>query len=438
MKIEHRNSILGIILLSIIAYIALGYFIPRTDFFTMLFVYTMLFAGYFYMLSKPIDKQFFKYLLMSAFLFRLLLLFATPTLSDDFYRFFWDGEIIHQGMNPYTHLPSDIAERFASSKNISALYEGMNSKNYFSVYPPMAQFSYYLATFFTEKGLASAIIIYKVLILLAELALVPVMIRLLERLEKPKELIFIYFLNPLIILEFAGNLHGEVFVILGLFISLWLLLEKRYTIAAICFGLTISFKLLPLIFIPVIIRFIGLKNGIRFAFISMIVFILTFIPFIDGTFIHHIGESIGLYFNVFEFNSSLSNLARFISKWITGNSNISVIGKLMGMTCFLLILFFSFKPLKENVETLIKRMSLLLFIYLLFAMSIHPWYITPIVALGVLIPLQYGIIWSFLIFLTYITYTIIPYEQNGYLISFEYLILLIVFIFYRKKGISVI
>ncbi|KAA3660105.1 MAG: hypothetical protein DWQ04_20355, partial [Chloroflexi bacterium] len=39
----------------------------------------------------------------TAVTFRLLLLFTTPTLSDDVYRYLWDGYVANQGVGPYAH-----------------------------------------------------------------------------------------------------------------------------------------------------------------------------------------------------------------------------------------------------------------------------------------------------------------------------------------------
>ena len=47
--------------------------------------------------------------ILAAVVLRLVLLPGTPTLSDDFYRFAWDGRVQLSGINPYEHPPADSA-----------------------------------------------------------------------------------------------------------------------------------------------------------------------------------------------------------------------------------------------------------------------------------------------------------------------------------------
>ncbi len=42
-----------------------------------------------------------------AALFRLSILFAPPNLSDDIYRYVWDGRVQAAGINPYRYIPAD-------------------------------------------------------------------------------------------------------------------------------------------------------------------------------------------------------------------------------------------------------------------------------------------------------------------------------------------
>jgi hypothetical protein len=45
--------------------------------------------------------------LLFAGIFRLSILFAPPYLSDDIYRYVWDGRVQAAGINPYRYVPAD-------------------------------------------------------------------------------------------------------------------------------------------------------------------------------------------------------------------------------------------------------------------------------------------------------------------------------------------
>src|SRR5262245_45130871 len=42
-----------------------------------------------------------------AALFRLSIIFSPPYLSDDIYRYIWDGRVQSAGINPYRYIPAD-------------------------------------------------------------------------------------------------------------------------------------------------------------------------------------------------------------------------------------------------------------------------------------------------------------------------------------------
>ncbi|MDE2964903.1 MAG: hypothetical protein OXU26_13420, partial [Acidobacteriota bacterium] len=52
-------------------------------------------------------------ILLFALAFRLLLLPAPPALSDDVYRYLWEGYLQTEGINPYEHSPhSPVLEEY--------------------------------------------------------------------------------------------------------------------------------------------------------------------------------------------------------------------------------------------------------------------------------------------------------------------------------------
>ena len=44
-----------------------------------------------------------RWLWIAPIVFRALLLLTTPTLSDDVYRYLWDGHLTTEGVNPYAN-----------------------------------------------------------------------------------------------------------------------------------------------------------------------------------------------------------------------------------------------------------------------------------------------------------------------------------------------
>ncbi|HSE38288.1 MAG TPA: hypothetical protein VLG74_13375, partial [Blastocatellia bacterium] len=45
--------------------------------------------------------------LVFAVLFRLSIIFFPPYLSDDIYRYIWDGRVQAAGVNPYRYIPAE-------------------------------------------------------------------------------------------------------------------------------------------------------------------------------------------------------------------------------------------------------------------------------------------------------------------------------------------
>src|SRR5690606_6867099 len=70
-------------------------------------------------------------------LLRLLVFPLAPVLSDDGFRYVWDGLVqVEAGANPYRYVPADPA---LARLHDEPIYPALNSAQYFSVYPPLSQ-----------------------------------------------------------------------------------------------------------------------------------------------------------------------------------------------------------------------------------------------------------------------------------------------------------
>ena len=79
------------------------------------------------------------FIIAVAVAIRLPFLFRPPELSDDIYRYLWDGFQILNGHNPYAASPSNIP-RHAEFYN--GLFAHINHPDLITIYPPAAQLSF--------------------------------------------------------------------------------------------------------------------------------------------------------------------------------------------------------------------------------------------------------------------------------------------------------
>src|ERR1041385_8962260 len=87
--------------------------------------------------------------LVLAGIFRLSILFAPPYLSDDIYRYVWDGRVQAAGINPYHYIPA--APELAHLRD-DAIYPRINRREWaHTIYPPVAQVVFFLTTRISES-----------------------------------------------------------------------------------------------------------------------------------------------------------------------------------------------------------------------------------------------------------------------------------------------
>lgn len=413
---------------------AAGLLIPRELGTTLFFSFFTAFFGYFWLCRGALSPNL---LLSVGIIARLILFMGMPALSDDIYRFLWDGYLLHAGVNPYTQLPETLLHQ--GIPNITPeLFDQLNSKPYYSVYPPFNQFFFWLSTWFGESLLLQTNIL-RAILLLADIGSWYFMKRILSQLNKDPNLAFWYFLNPLAILEITGNIHFEGLVIFFMMAGIYFFTKNQSIKSGWMIGLGIATKLLPLIYIPAIFFKNPKNKGLITATISGVVALVTFIPFFTSGALRGIQSSLGLYFQKFEFNASIYFILREIGFWIKGYNIIGSLGPWLSSISLLGILAISFIGSRRN-WILAQTMLFALTWYLLMTTTVHPWYILPLLAFGVLSGFYYPVIWSLFIFLTYLGYTSQGFELSSHWIILEYAVVFIALAYeisqkYRAKEI---
>jgi len=402
-------------------------------------VYGILFMVYAWIIrdAHPGNVTFW---LATAFLFRIMFLFSIPTLSDDFYRFIWDGRLWNAGYHPFAELPSSYVQHGIAGID-QALFSKLNSPEYFTIYPPVSQFVFLLSVKISPQSILGSVIVMRIIILFVEAGSFFIMLKLLRQFGFPPTNILIYALNPLVIIELTGNLHFEALVIFFVLLTVYLLLTSHWVGSALSLAAAIGAKLVPLIFIPALVGALGVKKSIRFGAVTILFLLVLFFPLLDWQVFQSMSTSLGLYFNKFEFNASLYYLVREYGFWKYGYNIIQTAGWKLGLIAGILILLVSLRRgltwsyfVNENTyPSLIMKWVWSLSIYFLFTTILHPWYITTLLALSIFTTYRFPLIWTGFIFLSYAGYNQNGFQENLWLTSLEYLVVIGYLIFELKS-----
>ncbi|MFN4146202.1 MAG: hypothetical protein ACK4GN_10295, partial [Runella sp.] len=376
-----------------VCYGLIGYELNRSQSSYLLLVFGVLFGLYGWILGQDWNQTQTRYWVGVGLFFRVLFLFSLPTLSDDYFRFVWDGRLLSGGINPYLYLPSQLigmplAEEVQLTK---ALFERLNSPHYYSVYPPINQFFFGVAAWLSGANLLLNVLILRAIILMAEGGTLWVLPKLAAsfKITTPMNSTLIYALNPLVIVELTGNLHFEAVVLCFLLWGVWFLRKNYFYLSALMLSLSIGAKLLPLLFLPFFWRYWGWYKGLIYSSLVGILAVLYFVPFLSETLLYNFWSSLDLYFQKFEFNASVYYLLREVGYWFAGYNIIGTLGPVLSLLTLLFILW-----LTQLRRPLLHKMLFALTIYFLMATTVHPWYITPLVALGALSGYYFPIVWS--------------------------------------------
>ncbi|SHK51436.1 glycosyltransferase 87 family protein [Hymenobacter psychrotolerans] len=421
------------LLLSGAAYIGLAYCTPRAEFGQLAGLFGVAFGLYWLLLQTKLPLRTG---LLAALLLRLLWLPALPALSDDYHRFRWDGLLVAAGVNPYQYRPDELAAvakelRGASAETaarqlapqrqqLETLYPKLNSPHYYSVYPPVCQAVFGLASGLFPASEQCAVLLMRLVLLLAEAATAGLLLALLRRFELPPHRALWYLLNPLVVVELTGNLHFEALVVTFLLLALWLLVRGRWPGAAGGLALAIGTKLLPLLVLPLLLRRLSWRRFLAVSALTGMVVVLLFLPLVSAELARNIGRSLDLYFRSFEFNASLYYLLRAAGYWLTGYNQIARIGPALALTFIVVIGGLLLGEKRPSWVSLPRTLLLLLTAYYLLATVVHPWYLTPLLALSVFTRYRYLLVWSGLAVLSYAAYQTTAYTENPWLLALEY------------------
>ena len=418
----HRVSLL-LALLSFLFYATFAYHLERTDFVKLLTLFAALFILCFKLIQ--FEKWNFRFLLAAGILFRLAFLLAEPNLSQDYFRFIWDGHLVSNLINPYSYTPDTlIAQSGALLPNALELHQGMGelSAKHFSNYPPLNQLFFGLASFLGGTSILSSLLVLRGTVILADIGIFYFGRKLLKKLNRSPHLIFWYFLNPLVIIELTGNLHFEGVMLFFFILAMYLLALQKWQWAAVFLAASISVKLVPLVFLPLFLKHFGFKKSIVFYSICTGTILLLFLPFYTPAFLPNYHKTLSLWFSNFEFNAGIYNvIAQIAVEWDAKPWEfIKSYGQVTPIITILAVFLFTFLRKNQDLNVLLSSMMWVLAIYYFMSTTIHPWYVIFLILLAIFTSYRFALVWSATIVLSYFAYSQPDFRENPWILAIEY------------------
>jgi len=173
--------------------------------------------------------------LVAAVLLRVIFLPGTPSLTDDFYRYQWDGRVQQAGINPYRYAPND--PRLDGVAYVDR--DRVNHPKVRTVYPPLAE-----ATLLGVATAGGGVLALKLLFGAFDL-LTAAAVWWLADAKRRRQATVLYLLCPAVIVQTWGAAHLEIVAGGLVVLAAAALLRGRDWWAGVLLGLAAAFKVTP-------------------------------------------------------------------------------------------------------------------------------------------------------------------------------------------------
>ena len=287
--------------------------------------------------------------------------FWTFPVSNDVYRYIWEGYVQLQGFNPYRLSPGSPDLAHLASGPLQEIWVQINHKDLAAIYPPLT-----LLFFRGLAALAPTPAVFKGGILVFDLALVVILAFMLKWRRLPAQRLLLYAANPLVLVYVAGEAHLDV-VQAGLLMLGIALLERERQPAGFFFcGLAVMAKYLALAVLPFIVT-VRNRRAWPFALLPL----AAFVPFADaGDKLFH---ALLVFGRDMHYNDGLPVIIRFLF----GSHAVAV---------SMLVLLAGWGVIYLTVHDRLRSVYLAFGTLLVLLPTLHPWYLLLIIPFLVFFP----------------------------------------------------
>lgn len=344
---------------------------------------------------------------LAAF-FRLMFVWRPLELSDDLYRYVFDGAMIISGRSPYGVTPKSITFPNPELARVTAL---INHPDIPTIYPPAAQ------GVFAMGALAGGVLGMKLTMTAFDIGACAIILHILKQMGLSPVRGILYAWHPLAVLEVGASGHVDAAALFFLSASFLMVSAEttgvstpissiaRPALAGVAAGLAVLTKWMPLVFCPGLLLLLpGFQKRLVFMVGLTTAFVLL-IPMFGTTFQDSL-KVVGIYVQHWEFSGLFFRLLRHL----TGSGALARLLLALGFS-FLWVLL-TCRPYRERTpQQLAWAWHGTAIAWLVCTPTLHPWYALYLAALLPLAGGPAGVILSWTVLLAY--RILIPYLLSG-------------------------
>ena len=341
--------------------------------------------------EESLTSRFTLYVLFAfAILFRAILVFTPPTLSDDMYRYVWDGRVQAQGISPYAYPPS--APQLENLRD-DAVSRHVNRPDVVTIYPAGAEIVYAALWRIVPDNVRW----FQIAMAVGDVLAGVLLVLLLRALKLPDTRALIYLWNPLVIFETAHAAHIDGIVLLFLVAAFLARVKGRDAATGAMLGFATALKLFPVLLLPALWRPRDDQGHLRVAWQMPLAFIVAFaVPYLP-----YLGQGtsvLGFLPNYFDerFNMGLTNIITDLVEkppapifsalsQVLNGSGPRAVNLILAATLLIFSIVLVVRPAHDAMDAL-RRCIFPIGAFTLLTQNLFPWYmlwLVPLVALFV-------------------------------------------------------
>ena len=321
-------------------------------------------------------------------------------VSNDVYRYIWEGYIQNQGFNPYQIAPNDPLLTGLIQGDMATIWQQINHKDLSAAYPPLM-----MLLFRTLSAISPTPILFKIAMMGFDLMTIGALVLIVQWRKIPPAHLIWYVANPFALVYVAGEAHLDIVQAAFLVWGLYFIGSRKPVAGFLALGMAAVSKYFAIVALPFV-----MTRSNRHAWPAIFIAGVAFIPFMHDP--EAVFRSLFIFGSRMHYNDGLAEILRFLFGTLA-----------LPVLCLILLSLLA--GIYLFVHDILRSVYLALGVLLLCLPTLHPWYLLLMAPLMVVYPSR---AWLYLMLATIATLPVLATEyhtgvflENKWLKLIEYL-----------------